>query len=116
MTAVTHLSTVTSPDPAMKPAATLSLGEMPEGSVAVIATLVAERCAVGVKLQALGFVADTPLSVLRRAPFGGPMIVVVRGAKVALRRSEANLVQVRIVDIGAECSGSENAGQVDILH
>ncbi len=116
MTAVTHLSSVNSLDSAIKPAATLPLGEMPEGSIGVIATLVAERGAVGVKLRALGFVADTPLAVLRRAPFGGPLIVVVRGTKVALRRSEADLVQVRLVHIGAEFSSSENAEQVEALH
>lgn len=73
----------------------LSVGELPERASAVIEQIVGVRGAVGAKLRALGFVPNTPLSVIRRAPFQGPVVVLVRGAKVALRFSEAELIRVR---------------------
>lgn len=73
----------------------LSVGDLPEQASAVIERIVGVRGAVGAKLRALGFVPDTPLSVIRRSPFRGPVVVLVRGAKVALRFSEAELIRVR---------------------
>lgn len=72
----------------------LSVGDLPERASAIIERVVGVRGAVGAKLRALGFVPNTPLSVVRRSPFRGPVVVLVRGAKVALRYSEAELIQV----------------------
>ncbi len=48
-------------------------------------------------LYELGFFADRELTVLSRMPFGGPDIVEIDGACIALRSTEAECIQVRIV-------------------
>lgn len=46
------------------------------------------------RLAELGFVPGVEVEVLRRAAFGGPLQVRVRGGTLALRRDEANCVHV----------------------
>lgn len=75
----------------------LSVINLPEHALAVIDRIVDDKGAVGAKLRALGFVPNTPLAVMRRSPFRGPVVVSVRGVRVALRFSEAELVRIRLV-------------------
>ena len=42
-----------------------------------------------VRLIELGFTRGQPVEVIRRAPFGGPLEVRVRGSRVCLRQSDA---------------------------
>jgi ferrous iron transport protein A len=51
--------------------------------------------AIGRRLQDLGFVARTTVTVLRHAPLGDPVLYELRGTRLCLRRSEAKLIQVR---------------------
>jgi len=76
----------------------LSVSDLPEHGHAIIERICDDRGAVGAKLRALGFVPNTPLEVMRRSPFRGPVVVSVRGIRVALRFSEAELVRIRPVD------------------
>jgi len=46
------------------------------------------------RLMELGLVPGTRVRVVRRAPFGDPIELVVRGAHLSLRRSEARLIHV----------------------
>ena len=46
------------------------------------------------RLADLGLVPGTRLEVLRRAPFGGPIEVALRGYRLVLRRGEAAAVCV----------------------
>jgi ferrous iron transport protein A len=46
------------------------------------------------RLMELGLVPGTPVRVVRRAPFGDPIELVVRGVHLSLRRSEARLIHV----------------------
>lgn len=78
----------------------LSVINLPEHALAVIDRIVDDKGAVGAKLRALGFVPNTPLAVMRRSPFRGPVVVSVRGVRVALRFSEAELVRIRLVQSG----------------
>ena len=47
----------------------------------------------------MGFVEGNEVTVLHEAPFGGdPIAVKVRGALIALRRQEANFIEVKLED------------------
>jgi len=56
----------------------------------------------GQRLQELGFLPDTEIRVVRRAPLGDPIAFSLRGAQICLRRSEAARVRVRAADAGSE--------------
>jgi Fe2+ transport system protein FeoA len=47
------------------------------------------------RLLDLGFVPDTPVRVVRRAPLGDPISYELRGFEICLRESEASRVWVR---------------------
>jgi len=46
------------------------------------------------RLLELGFTPGTEVVFIRRAPFGGPFIVQLRGYQLCLRTREAKLVRV----------------------
>ena len=52
--------------------------------------------AAGRRLLDLGFLPETPLRVLRRAPLGDPVIYEIRGYRVCLRSADAARVRVRV--------------------
>ncbi len=54
--------------------------------------------AAGRRLLDLGFLPETPLRVLRRAPLGDPVVYELRGYRVCLRRVDAARVRVRVQD------------------
>jgi ferrous iron transport protein A len=48
------------------------------------------------RLADLGFLPDTPVTFLRRAPLGDPGLYELRGTQICLRRSEARAIRVRL--------------------
>jgi ferrous iron transport protein A len=46
------------------------------------------------RLRELGFTPGTEVDFVRRAPFGGPLIVQLRGYQLALRPAEARRVEI----------------------
>ncbi len=56
----------------------------------------------GRRLQELGFLPETEIRVVRRAPLGDPIAFSLRGAQICLRRSEAARIRVRPADTGSE--------------
>lgn len=56
--------------------------------------------ATAIRLVELGFSPGTEVRFERRAPFGGPMIVSLRGYQLCLRNTEAR--RVRITALGGE--------------
>ena len=50
--------------------------------------------AVRQRLLDLGFVPQAEVEIIRRAPFGDPIECYVANYKVALRNSEADLIQI----------------------
>jgi len=72
----------------------VSLASLEPGSRAVIYD-VERGTPEGQRLLDLGFVPNTPIHVLKRAPLGDPMVYDLRGYRLCLRRSEANRVRVR---------------------
>ena len=53
---------------------------------------------IGGRLQDLGFLPDTHVRVLRRAPLGDPVIYELRGTRLCLRRRESQRIRVRVRD------------------
>ena len=71
----------------------LTLTNVPIGSVAkVVAVNGANRIAR--RLMEMGVVPGVSLKVLKAAPFGDPIEVRVRGYSLAMRRSEADVIEV----------------------
>ena len=56
----------------------------------------------GRRLQELGFLPETEIRVVRRAPLGDPIAFSLRGAQICLRRSAAALVRVIVTAAGPE--------------
>ena len=48
------------------------------------------------RLLEAGFVAGSPIRFLMATPFGDPLVFSLRGASIALRKSEARCVKVRL--------------------
>jgi Fe2+ transport system protein FeoA len=74
----------------------VSLATLDPGRVAVILDI-DRMSAEGQRLLDLGFVPETEVRVLKRAPLGDPMLYGLRGTHLCLRNSEANRVRVRPV-------------------
>jgi ferrous iron transport protein A len=77
------------------------LNELPDGSHATVARLVASGADVDAatlrRLGDIGFIAGEPVQVLRRGPGGRePLAVRVGDALFALRLAEARCVEVAI--------------------
>jgi ferrous iron transport protein A len=74
----------------------VSLASLAPGSAAVIVD-VERNTPEGQRLRDLGFVPETPIAALTRAPLGDPTVFDLRGYRLCLRRSEADRVRVRPV-------------------
>ena len=48
------------------------------------------------KLMAMGLTPGTPFTVVRAAPFGDPVEIMVRGTMISLRRNEADAIAVAL--------------------
>lgn len=68
------------------------LSECRRGEIGVVKTITPRTLAVS--LMALGMLPGDELEVVNLAPFGGPLAVRVNGTKIALRRSEAALIEI----------------------
>jgi Fe2+ transport system protein FeoA len=71
----------------------VALSEIAVGESAVVASLELSP-EVGDHLMHLGFLPETTIEVLRRAPAGDPTVYRVEGAEIALRRETARHIQV----------------------
>jgi ferrous iron transport protein A len=47
------------------------------------------------RLADLGFTPGEPVAVVRTTPLGDPLVVVIRGSQLALRRREAAWIRLR---------------------
>jgi ferrous iron transport protein A len=71
------------------------LADLEPGQRAIVEAVRAPG-ALGRRLQDLGFVPGTPVSLLRRAPLGDPGVFALRGMQICLRRSETRQIRVRL--------------------
>ncbi len=72
----------------------LPLAALRPGQAGVIERVDANSPA-GQRLLDLGFVPETRIRVVRRAPLGDPVLYELRGTRLCLRRSEAAIIRVR---------------------
>ncbi len=56
----------------------------------------------GRRLLELGFLPETAIRVVRRAPLGDPIAFYLRGGQICLRHSEAALIRVLAADARPE--------------
>lgn len=79
----------------------LQLGKLSPGTKAIISKVGGEMDSVSVisRLLEMGFLEGSEVNIVHQAPFGGdPIAVRVRGTLIALRRSEANAIEVMIYE------------------
>jgi ferrous iron transport protein A len=70
-----------------------TLADLPSGSSATVERV--ESGPLGTRLEDLGFVPGSRVEVLRRAPLGDPILFLVRGTRLCLRRTEARSIRVK---------------------
>ena len=73
----------------------VSLDSLKPGQGGTLLHITAEP-ALKLHLMEPGFVAGSPISFLMSTPFGDPNIYALRGTSIALRKSEARCIRVRI--------------------
>jgi ferrous iron transport protein A len=73
-----------------------ALSDLPIGSCATLATLDLPDAIQG-QLMHLGFIPETRILALRRAPAGDPTVYCVDGAEIALRRETAKFISVHSI-------------------
>lgn len=72
----------------------MKLCDAPVGTRVMVTSVVAGDHGQGRRLEDLGIIAGTVVGVERRAPMGDPTIYEVRQARLAVRRVDAQLVEV----------------------
>ncbi|MEZ5273270.1 MAG: FeoA family protein [Ilumatobacteraceae bacterium] len=76
----------------------MALCDAPVGAVVTVVEVQPGPHGQGRRLEDLGIVAGTEVTVERRAPLGDPTVYEVRRARLAVRRVDALLVQVAVGD------------------
>lgn len=71
----------------------ISLADLPRVGLARVLTVDGDDDA-SQRLRELGFTPGTEVDFVRCAPFGGPLVVQLRGYQLALRPSEARRVRI----------------------
>lgn len=72
-----------------------SLKELAPGTCARIASICPSAAPeLARRLFDLGFVPGTPVTLRRRAPFGGPLVIAVADYEIALRGAQAECIRV----------------------
>ena len=81
----------------------LTLADLPQVLLAQVVE-VEGGCDICERLKELGFTPGTEVRFERQAPFGGPLILTLRGYQLALRPKEARRVKIKSIsslgDIG----------------
>jgi Fe2+ transport system protein FeoA len=83
------------PNPGADPLASFTLDRLAVGQEAVVDSVDGEPVARRRLLEA-GFVAGSRVRFLMATPFGDPLVFSLRGTSIALRRTDARHVRVRI--------------------
>jgi ferrous iron transport protein A len=96
----------------------MQLSQTKPGQVVTVVSV--QDTPAAARLQAIGFVAGTSVRVGRRAPLGDPTLYEFRGARFALRKAtaalvEVALVEVALVEVAANRVRSVDAAAVDVV-
>jgi Fe2+ transport system protein FeoA len=81
----------------MKPTDTLPLSMVEAGQTVTLVDILASRRS-GQRLAELGLTSKTPITVLQSMP-GQPLLIRVRGSRLALDRAIADQICVRVIDL-----------------
>ena len=79
-------------DPELQP--TAALDRLPQGARGTVRSIGGASTPLRQRLMELGITIGSEVKVIRKAPFGGPIEISVRGYRLSLRRTEARLVTV----------------------
>jgi ferrous iron transport protein A len=90
-----HIQQAAAASQAHAPAGEVTLDTLPVGLSGTITHITAEA-GLKLHLMELGFVAGSSITYLMPTPFGDPHIFSLRGTSMALRKSEAKCIHVRI--------------------
>jgi ferrous iron transport protein A len=74
----------------------MTLCDLADGASATIQDIPVGHDEHITRLRELGLVPGTKVRLVRRAPFGDPIEVAVRGSRLAMRRSEARYIKVTV--------------------
>ncbi len=70
-----------------------TLAQLPEGAAAVVGDFLTAKPSL-TRLRELGLVPGARVEVVRRAPFGEPIEIRLRGSHLAMRNSDAACIAV----------------------
>ncbi|MDZ4859512.1 MAG: ferrous iron transport protein A [Candidatus Hydrogenedentes bacterium] len=70
-----------------------TLNQLKPGQTGIVSNLLGAG-AIHQRLQEMGIIEGTELQVVRLAPLGDPMEIIVQGYHLSLRKSEAALVEL----------------------
>ncbi len=74
----------------------MRLSELKEGESADITAFVNLDSEVRKRLMVMGLLPNTPVTLIRRAPMGDPLQVLVRGVSLAVRSKIAASIEVEV--------------------
>jgi ferrous iron transport protein A len=72
----------------------MKLKKMKVGDAGIIVNFSTADSAYRQKLLRMGLTRNAEFSVVRKAPFGGPIEIEVKGSRVVLRSNEADVIEV----------------------
>ena len=87
------------------------LSEIPPGQIVQIVTI-SGQSSFRRRLMELGLVPGTRVELVRVAPLGDPVELLVRGASLSIRKAEASVIEVAQAGslVAAEQSAPKNVG------
>lgn len=74
-----------------------SLSHIDNGRSVVVREI--RQSALKVKLMEMGLTSGKHVEVLYRAPFGGPIAIDLEGYVLSLRKDEAEMVEVELINL-----------------
>jgi Fe2+ transport system protein FeoA len=74
--------------------AAVPLDKLPARGTGTVRSIVGRTTPLRQRLMELGITIGSEVQVIRKAPFGGPIEISVRGYRLSLRRTEARIVLV----------------------
>lgn len=74
--------------------AEMPLDKLPGGGRGTVRSIVGATTPLRQRLMELGITIGSEIQVIRKAPFGGPIEIAVRGYRLSLRRTEARIVLI----------------------
>jgi ferrous iron transport protein A len=72
----------------------VALDSLPGGGGGKVTAIGGASTPLRQRLMELGITIGSEIRVVRKAPFGGPIEISVRGYRLSLRRSEARMVMI----------------------